>query len=80
MHKNVELLLGRLVTDSYLLRRFAQDPGGFLRSLVERGFELTTVEVDALTSLDPAAVDTFAGVLDRRLRHAAITTTQPGEP
>ncbi|MEW5916576.1 MAG: Os1348 family NHLP clan protein [Gemmatimonadota bacterium] len=78
MHKNVELLIGRLATDAQLRRRFAKDPGGFLRNLVERGFELTAVEVDAIASIDTAAITAFASILDRRLRHAASTTTQPG--
>ncbi len=76
MHTNVALLLGRLATDSQLRRRFADDPMGLLSSLVERGFELTTVEIDALASLDPEAIKTFASALDRRLRHAVTTTTQ----
>ncbi len=79
MHKNVEILIGRLATDPRLRRRFAADPVGVLRELVERGFELTAVEMDALASLDPDAIGAFAGVLDRRLRLAATTNTNEGE-
>jgi len=76
MQTNVALLLGRLATDPRLRRRFAADPRGLLSGLVERGFELTAVEIDALASLDPEAIRTFASALDRRLRHAVTTTAQ----
>jgi hypothetical protein len=78
MHKNVELLIGRLATDPRFRRRFAEDAGALLRDLVSRGFELTTVEADALASLDPEAIDVFASVVDRRLRHAAPPTLNSG--
>lgn len=78
MHKNVELLIGRLATDPVFRRRFAGDPRGLLRELVARGFELTSVEIDALASLDVSAVGAFAKALDRRLRHAATLPPDTG--
>jgi hypothetical protein len=79
MHRNVELLLGRLATDPELRRRFSADPRALLLELVERGMELTRVEMDALAGLDPESIGALANVLDRRLRRVATTTTDPDE-
>ena len=68
MHKNVETLIGRLVTDPELRRRFSKDPAGVLRELRDQGFELTDVEREALASTDPDAIRAFADALDRRIR------------
>ncbi len=73
MHKTVELLIGRLATDPRFRLRFRRDPVGLLNDLVAQGLELTTVEVDALASLDPEAIAAFAATLDRRLRRATTT-------
>jgi hypothetical protein len=85
MHKHVEMLIGRLATDPGLRARFAKQPFEALRA--ER-LELTAVEIEALASLDPAAIRAFAAALDARLRKAAcpadsrpegaITTTTTG--
>lgn len=76
MHKTVELLIGRLATDPRFRRRFAEDATGLLRDLVAQGLELSPVELDALASLDPAAIDAFACALDRRLRRATLTINE----
>jgi len=36
--------------------------------LVAQGYELSSVEIDALASTDPGAIRTFADTLDPRLR------------
>jgi hypothetical protein len=72
MHKNVETLIGRLVTDPELRRRFSKDPAGVLRELRDQGFELTDVEREALASTDPDAIRLFAEALDRRIRKATL--------
>lgn len=69
MHKNVETLIGRLATDPALRRRFAEGP---VAVLAESGFELTSVELQALAAIDPASLHAFASSLDRRLRKAAV--------
>lgn len=68
MHKNVELLIGRLATDSKLRRRFAASPEEVLRELSESGLELTEIELAALATTHPEAFRSFAGALDARLR------------
>jgi hypothetical protein len=76
MHKNVETLIGRLATDPKLRRRFADKPAAVLEELCEQGFELTTVEIEALAATDPEALHSFAGAIDRRLRKADKETFQ----
>ena len=66
-HRNVETLIGRLATDPVLRRQFAQDPQAVLGELHARG-ELTPVERNALAAMDAAAIEAFAGSLDRRIR------------
>ena len=69
-HRNVETLIGRLATDPLLRRRFAEDPVAILRELQEEGYELTTVELDALATTDGEALRAFAQSIDRRIRKA----------
>ncbi len=71
-HRNVETLLGRLVTDPALRRRFVKDPAAVLGELRDQGFELTPIELEALASTDPEAIRTFAEALDRRIRKAGF--------
>lgn len=62
--RNVEQLIGRLVTDEGLRRRHASDPAGTIRDLLAEGLELNRCEQRALVALDPAAVARFADALD----------------
>lgn len=70
MHRHVETLIGRLVTDPKLRRRFARNPAEVLDALRGYGLELTRVELAALATLDPEALRTLAQTLDPRLRRA----------
>ena len=64
MHKNVEVLIGRLATDPELRHRFAREPRVALR---EQGLELTELELVALADTDPEAFRALAAALDGRL-------------
>jgi len=66
--RNVERLIGQLATDPGLRQRFSEDAAGVLADLLDRGCELTAVEIDALTSIDNGALSAFAASLDGRLR------------
>ena len=66
--RNVERVIGRLVTDESLRRRFAQDPQGTLAELAACGVELTSCELAALEALDARQVERFALTLDPRLQ------------
>lgn len=72
MHKNVETLIGRLVTDPALRRRFEEAPEALLAEITADGLELTPVELEALAATDPEALRSFAKTLDSRLRRAAL--------
>lgn len=69
---NVERIVGRLATDEDFRRDFHLDPGRVVHDLTDRGVELTHAEVSALVTLDPAAFDHFADVLDPRLQKASL--------
>jgi hypothetical protein len=71
-HRNVEAFIGRLATDPALRQRFVEDPGAVLRDLANRGYELTSVEIEALASTSGDAIRSFANSLDRRIRRAAV--------
>jgi hypothetical protein len=71
MHRNVEVLIGRLATDPGLQRRFARQPLDVIR---EQGLALTEIEIQAIAALSPAALRAFADRLDPRIRKAPLTT------
>ncbi len=75
-HRNVEALLGRLATDPALRGRFVDDPAHVLRELMEEGYELTSVEIEALASTNGDAIHSFADSLDRRIRRAVVNAEQ----
>ncbi len=75
-HRNVETLIGRLATDTSLRRRFLEDPKGVLSEYRDQGFELTTVEHEALATMDAQAMRAFAEAVDRRIQRVEL----PHEP
>lgn len=84
--RNVERLIGRLVTDEALRGRFIQDPGGAVAEVVAEGWELTEMERAALASLDRRSLAQLAARVDRRIQKAALiemtqneTTPHPAE-
>jgi putative modified peptide len=67
--RNVERILGRLVTDEAFRRRFAADPRAALAEMTSCcGGELNECERRALEAVDPEAVRTFAEALDPRIQ------------
>jgi hypothetical protein len=82
-HRGVEIALGRLATDEATRRRFRESPGRALRELIAQGIELSPVELAALESLEPTALQRFAQALDRRLQRAVLVdpaSTAPTVP
>lgn len=69
-HRGVEVVLGRLATDSALRRRFRAGRQATLHELVALGIELSPIELEALAALSPHALQDFAGALDDRLQRA----------
>jgi hypothetical protein len=66
-HRGVEIVVGRLVLDEAMRRRFARAPSETLGALVASGLELNPVELVALETLDARLLERVAGALDRRL-------------
>ncbi|MBI1950164.1 MAG: Franean1_4349 family RiPP [Acidobacteria bacterium] len=65
--RSVERVIGRLVTDEAFRRRFAEEPLAALREAIECGAELTSLELQALVSIDAQLVDRIASAIDPRL-------------
>lgn len=74
---NVERIIGVLATDEGLRRRFATDPPGTLREMIERGLELTECERWALARLDRRELERFAEAIDARLQKTEPWREQP---
>ncbi len=68
----VECVIGRLVTDEELRRRFRQEPAEVLDDLIASGTTLTPVERQALLRIDAAACERFAGQVDPRLQKIGL--------
>jgi hypothetical protein len=75
--RNVEILIGRLVTDEELRVRFAQAPFETLAELSERGCELTRGEIDALVQTDAQLWAKVASKLPSRLQRCPLRTSPP---
>lgn len=58
--RNVEKLIGRLATDEAFRKEFVENPRAMLRSLAERGVELTACERDGLLEINPELLAFFA--------------------
>jgi hypothetical protein len=72
--RNVELVIGRLVTDEEFRQTPIQDPIQSLRDLLERGTGLTDSEIEALVSIDSKLWRGVADQIDPRLQKARLTS------
>jgi hypothetical protein len=76
-HRNLEVVIGRLVTDEELLRRFLTAPEDTLCALAAEGLELTPVELPSLAASAGPAWQALACSLDARLRKASLAPPEP---
>ena len=70
--RNVELLIGRLLTDEEFRETFMADPQQSLRDLLECGTHLTALEIEALVAIDPKLWRHAAKQIDARLQKARL--------
>jgi len=70
--KTVQLVIGWLLTDEELRVRFVERPRETLADLQERGYELTTNEIDALSRSDPAMWPAMARRIHPRLQRCSL--------
>lgn len=66
--RNIEMVVGRLVTDAEFRETFVSDPHRALGRLLERGVHLTHVEIAALIATDSTLWDSVAEDLERALQ------------
>jgi hypothetical protein len=72
-HRNIETLIGRLITDEQFRSVFLASPEATLVGLRERGLDLSPTEIAALVHTDPTLWARAAEALDRRLQKVSLT-------
>ena len=72
MHRSIEILIGRLVTDEEFRLAFQRDPRGALTNASAWGLELTRGEMSALLNTDHQLWDRVARELDALLQKASL--------
>ena len=75
--RNVELFIGRLLTDVELRRRFAGAPLETVSEFCEQGWELNRGEMDALAQLDMRLWCQAAASLPSRLQRCSLCGSKP---
>jgi len=70
--KNVQLIIGRVLTDEEFRADFLKRPNATLASLRDQGFELTNIEVDALTRTDGQLWRCGAEWIDPRIQRCRL--------
>ncbi len=78
-HRFVERLIGRLLTDEEFRHQFIRAPRETLAELAELGWDLTTVEVEALLHIDCSLWSKAAARIDRRLRRSSLKDGEGGQ-
>ena len=70
--RTVEILIGRLLTDEDLRRRFIREPRATLDEFRQQGWELTACEVDALLSPDASVWSDMARRIPSKLQRCSL--------
>jgi len=78
--RNVELFIGRLLTDAELRRRFQGAPLQTITEFCAQGWELSRGEMDALTELDVRVWCLAAAGLPSRLQRCSLCPSKGREP
>jgi len=73
--RTVQLLIGQIVTDEELRRRFVQQPLETLTALTDQGVELTPCEIEALVDTDKHFWNSAAARLHPRLQRCCLRTS-----
>ena len=70
--RNIEIVVGRLLTDEEFLDRFLTNPRDLLQELLELGTHLTRVEIDALVSTDSQLWKLASELIDARIQKVSL--------
>jgi len=73
-HRTVERIIGCLLTDEELRRKFTRFPRRTLAELSEQGWELSQLEREALLATDISLWSVVAARIDSRLRRSRLET------
>jgi hypothetical protein len=74
--RNVELFIGRLMTDSELRRRFMAAPHSAIEDFCEQGWELSRGESEALVAMDVKLWFLAAAGLPSRLQRCSLKSDE----
>jgi hypothetical protein len=74
--RNVELFIGRLMTDSALRRRFMAAPQRAIEDFCEQGWELSPGESGALVAMDVKLWFLAAAGLPSRLQRCSLKSDE----
>jgi hypothetical protein len=72
--RNVELLIGRLLTDEEMRRQFVRMPARTIEDFCRQGWELTKGEMDALAATDATLWSELASRIPSRLQRCSLKT------
>jgi hypothetical protein len=72
--RNVELLIGRLLTDEEMRDRFMLRPAGTLEDFCRQGWELSQGEIEALAATDATMWSDLASRIPSRLKRCSLKT------
>jgi hypothetical protein len=75
--RNVEQVIGKLVTDEAFRHRFAADPAASIEELIAGGLELNPCELRALVALDARRFARFAAAIDPRIQKCDLHGGKP---
>ena len=70
--RNVEMLIGRLLTDEELRLRFVRQPFETLADLCQKGYELSRGEIDAFLTTDSEVWTSAAERISARLQRCSL--------
>ena len=70
--RNIELLIGRLLTDDAFRIAFVRNLAQTLAAFIDSGHELTAQEIHAVMSNSPSFWSEVAAQLDPRLRKVTV--------
>jgi len=71
--RTVQLLIGQIVTDEDLRRRFVERPAETLAALCDQGVELTAFEIEALLRTDKSLWEATAKRIHPRLQRCSLS-------
>jgi hypothetical protein len=70
--RTVQLLIGQILTDEDLRRRFIAAPAATLAAVREQGLELTPIEIQALIDTTPSVWELTARKINPKLQRCCL--------